>query len=184
MATAYETFLLGQYSYLTSSVPLLYDESYVSATTASVSLALPAGFNTAEVRWRAKGTTATAALQLYVQFNGDTGGNYNWQVNQANNTTVAGTQGSAVDQMQVGTITGATSTANYFASGVFQANGISDAFYKTVCGTGSAFVTTSNMYTGVYSGQWSNTAVLTSMLLFPASGSFAVGTRFSLYVSY
>jgi hypothetical protein len=184
MATAYETFLLGQYSYLTSSVPLLYTAQYVSATTASVTLAVPSGFNTLEVRWRAKGTTASAALQLYLQFNGDTGGNYNWEVNQVNNTTVAGSQGSAVDQIQVGTMTGATSTANYFASGMFQASGASDAFYKTVTGTGSAFVTTSNMYAGVYSGQWSSTAAITSMLLFPASGSLAVGSRFSLYVSY
>lgn len=154
----------------------------MSATTASVTFSgLPAldGFR---VKWACRMSDATAAEQLYLQFNGDTGSNYLWEVNQANNTTVAATTSAgATTRIQIGTVCAASATADYFATGEFVINTGSTGIYTTVVGTGTAYTSTSNMYAGVYSGQWNSTATVTSFTLFGASGSLITGSQFSLY---
>lgn len=186
MASALETLLLAQYAYLQNNTPQLYSNTYISATTASVTLTVPSGYNNLEVVWRARCSDANAGEQLYLRLNGDSGSNYLWEVTQGNNATAAATtSGAATTFIQIGTVCAASATANYFSSGRFTVAGASDtANYKTACGTGAAFAATNNMWSGVYSGQWNSTAAVTSITLQGATGSFVAGSRFSLYVSY
>lgn len=154
----------------------------LSGTAASVNFtSIPACGNLMVV-WRARNDSANPAVQLYVQFNSDGGNNYLWEINQANNTTVAATtSGAATTRIQMATMTAATSTANYFAAGSFTIAGASDtSAFKVVQGTAAAFVTATNMYSGTYSGQWLSTAAITSINITPASGNFTAGSRFTL----
>lgn len=164
----------------------LLSTTTLSAPSASVVIPVPAGvsYNFLRVQWRAKSSTAVAAEQLYLQLNGDTGNDYLWQNDQANNATVAGTSsGGVVNKIQVATITAATSTANFFSSGSFEIGGASDATnFKTVVGTATAYATSTNSWAGVYAGQWSGGPV-TTITLFPATNNLVTGCIFSLYGS-
>lgn len=154
----------------------------------SIVLNVPVGvaFNFLLVKWRIRCTDANAAEQLYAQLNGDTGSNYLWELNQANNAGAVsgGTSGAATTHIQVGTVPAANATALYFGSGSFEIAGASDAVnYKTVTGTGSAFATTTNMWSGTYSGQWNSASAVTSVTIAGGIGNLAAGCVASLYGS-
>lgn len=186
MAGSPDPLLMSQWAQLMATTPLLAPSStFISATTATVTLAVPSGFNNIEVIWRVRASDATAAESLFLQMNGDTGNNYLWEVNQANNTTVAATDsGGATSHIQIGTVPGNSASANYFGSGRFTVSGASDSVAKTLVGTGTAYSSVSNAYAGVYSGLWSGTAAVTSLTIVCQTGSFLPSSRFSVYVSY
>ena len=135
--------------------------------------------------WRAQGTVAAAATQLYVQLNGISAADYLWQAMQGNNTTAASLDSSgAVDFMQLATICAASATSGYFSSGQFILDGCNQTTTSvTAQGSATAFVTTSNSYAGTYGGLYNNTAatVVSSVTLLPGAGSFAAGSQFSFY---
>lgn len=154
----------------------------LNATTASVTFSgLPAA-NGFLVKWSARCSDANVAEMLFLRFNGDSGSNYLWEVNQANNATVAGTSsGAAVAQIQIATTTANSATADYFATGSFVVDPGGTGQYTKANGTASAFATTTNMWSGVYGGQWLSTATVTSITLQGATGSFLAGSQFSIY---
>lgn len=156
----------------------------LGSTTASVTFSgLPAGVNAFKVRWSARCSDANAAEQMKLQINGATGSSYIWEVNQANNTTVAATTSAGASTfIQIGTVTAASATADYWASGEFTVdNGISAAKFPNVQGTAAAFATTTNMWCGVYSGQYVVAGPVTSLTMFGATGSLIANSQFSIY---
>lgn len=180
------TFLSGQRvtaQELNSQFPVLLLEASVTVSTASVSVTVPAGYNRVQVYWRVRSSVAGPAEQLYLRFNGDTGSHYLWQVSQSNNATVAGTSsGALVSVIQVGTVTGNTATADYFASGAFVVDGVSDGTnFATAVGTGTAYASTTSSWTGTYGGMYNQSAVITSMTLQCASGNIMAGSTFSAW---
>ena len=154
----------------------------LGSTTASITFSGLPAINGYMLKWSARMSDANAAEQLYLRFNGDTGSNYLWEVNQANNAAVAGTtSGAAVAFIQAGTVTANSATANYWATGFVIVNCGGTGMYTTATSYGSAFATTTNMWAGVYGGQWNSTATVTSITMLGATGSFLTGSRFSLY---
>lgn len=181
---AEELLLLGQYSYLLSSVPTVQQVTTLTASAASVSLPVPAGFNTLTVKWRVRAGDSNPGEQMWLTFNGDTGNNYLWQVLQGNNASAASTSsGAAVAKIQIATIAGNSATANYFSQGTFDVGGASDATFKTVQGTAAAFSSTTSSWTGVYSGQWLSTATIQSIGLAANGNLFLAGSRFTVIAS-
>lgn len=166
-----------------SALPTQIATQTLGGTAASVTFSSVPAFNHISMIWKARGDSAATAVQFFGRLNGDTASHYVWQVNQANNATVAGTDGGGlVAQMQLGTMTAATSTANYFSSGQFTIAYWNDATnFATVQGTTCAFVTATNSFGGTYSGLYNQAVTLTSVTVFPASGNFVAGSRFSLY---
>lgn len=163
--------------------PTLLQTTTVTSPLSSQILTVPAGYQRVKVNWRIRSSVAGAAEQLFLRMNGDTGSHYLWQVDQSNNATVAGSSsGALAAQIQIGTVTGSTATANYFASGEFVVDGIADATnFATAIGIGAAFATTTNSFAGDYSGQWAQSAVVTSLTLFCATGNIAAGSVISIY---
>ncbi len=167
--------------------PIQVASSVLLAPAGNIVLSVPAGtvHNYLMVKWRARSSAAVAAEQLFIQFNSDTGSNYNWQTNEANAANaVSGTHSTALTtKIQIATITGASATsALWFASGSFDVGGTSDTTnYKTAQGSGTAFVTTTNAYVGTYGGQWNNAAAVTSIILFAATGNLVTGSMASMY---
>lgn len=168
---------------LNNASPQLFQEVSLSSTTANVTINIPVGFSRVQVYWRARMSDANAAEQLYLRLNGDSGSNYLWEVCQSQNTTVAATtSGAATTFIQIGTVTAASATALYFASGEFTVDGIADTTnYKTANGTGTAYTSTTNMYTGTYGGQWNSAALVTSFTLSGSTGQFLAGSVITAY---
>jgi hypothetical protein len=183
VASTFETLLLAQYSNLLSSVPQLLSSTTLTGTTASVSYTVVTAFPRILVFWGGSCSASAAAEQLYLQFNADSAAHYLWSVNQNNNATVSGTTGgSLVDQIQIGTITAGTATADYWSSGSFIVEGANQTtHFPTAVGTGTAYTSSTSNYVGVYGGQYVQATPITKVTLLPASGSFNAGSSFSFY---
>jgi hypothetical protein len=154
----------------------------LGGTTASITFSGLPAVNGFMVKWAARMSDANAAEQLYLRFNGDTGSNYLWEVNQANNAAVAATtSGAAVTFIQIATVTANSATASYFGTGSFTVNPGGTGMFTQASGYASSFATTTNMWSGVYGGQWNSTATVTSITMLGATGSFLVHSTFSIY---
>lgn len=169
---------------LNGNLPVLLASALLTGSASGIPLTVPTGYARLRVCWRARSSAASTGAQLYVQFNGDVANDYLWQVSQANNATVAGTSsGTAVAQIQVGTIPAASATGGYFGSGEFIVDGASDTTNgKSVTGTGSAFSSVTNSWCGTYSGFWSPSVAVVSMNLFSgAAANLAAGSSVSVW---
>ena len=111
-------------------------------------------------------------------FNGDTGAHYA-------NQLLAGAQATGQTSLAIGGVVGSTSYANMFILNRLWIHDYAQASYVKVCdsvvfGFSGSGPTTGNMY--IYGGLWYATpAAITTILLMPASGSFAIGSKFWLY---
>lgn len=168
---------------LDNNLQTLIFNATLAVATASVVITVPAGYYRLEGYYCGKSTAAAASDSVNMQLNGDTGTNYNYTYTQSNNSATTTAIQTGKTSMFVGTITAATSTANYSGSGNFVVEDVTfGAFFPTVVGTATGLVTTTNMFNGVYCGQWLNAStIVNSVTLFPAAGSWAVGSSFSLY---
>ena len=117
--------------------------------------------------------TISVAAGSVVQFNGDTGNNYSY-------TYISG-DGSSASSSRV-------TNNNYIQTGGFQSNGTNGAMitnilnysnattYKTLLSRENA-----TFEVRAYVGLWRNTAAITSITLFPTSGTYSTGSTFTLY---
>lgn len=174
---------LAGLGYVINNQPVLLYATTLAATQATVVYSVTSPYPRIKCIWRARASDAIAAEMIQLRINGASTSSYQWQTNQANNTTVAATDsGGATTSIQVGTVCAASATAGYFSSGEFTVDGADQsATFPTVQGTGTAYVSTSNSYVGVYSGQYNVAALVTSLTLLCQTGSFVAGSQFSFY---
>jgi hypothetical protein len=140
-----------------------------------------------EIRIRGRGTNAANESIIRMQINGDTGSNYNSQRGYFfANTMFAGEALGAASAM-LGAIPGANATANYAGGFVAAILGYTNSsFFKSFNVYGSESYNTSTQDTPVYlfGGIWLSTSTVTSITIFPQTGSFATGSIASLYGYY
>lgn len=129
---------------------------------------------------------------IALQFNGDTGNNYNWEqlfgnngVADAFNAPTGGHIAGPISSIALTSATAVNANAGRFGSGRWTLLYYTQtAAQKMVVGQGGVFVDDSaaGAVRAGMSGVWNNTAAITSMTLFPALGAnFKAGTRFELY---
>lgn len=157
----------------------------LSVAQSSIVFNLPSGlFNRVRVEFRARSDAAAVpAEQLYIRINGDSGNNYLWQIDQANNNTVAGqSAGAFTSRIQVATIPAATATANYFGTGEFIVSETNTTgAVISVAGYATAIANATNSWSGTYGGIWGGAGgPVTSVTLFAATGNLTAGSRFSI----
>jgi len=145
----------------------------LSSATASVTFSSISGAYTDLVLiTNAKATSGTPTIRM--QFNSDTGSNYS--------TTLIYGDGSSAGSVRV-TNEASTNSAglvNEFGNTIFNLNNYSNSTtYKTVISRYNFIGSYSE--TGAKVSLWRNTAAITSILVFPASSTFASGSTFSLY---
>jgi hypothetical protein len=129
-----------------------------------------------QIRYAARNTGDFAQLRL--KFNADSGSNYAWH-NLTGNGSVVGVN-AAIDQTfaHIGRVAQSTFAANIFGGGVIDIlDPYSTTKNKTLRGLGGS----ANNLILLQSSLWINTASVTSFLLEGSGGSFAAGSRFSLY---
>lgn len=154
------------------------------AATSVTFSAIPGTFTNLRVSFTGRSATAATSDPLLTQFNTDTANNYSYNFFVAAGTSAptAGTS-SSVGNILIGVLTGANSGANIAGSGNLLLNSYAQTtFAKTVtCNTGYQTTSTTSTYAGV-SGQWNNTAAVTTIKFFLTSGAaFVNGSTFTLY---
>ena len=148
---------------------------------------IPQGFRHLMLIGAVRSSASAENDGLILQFNGDTGSNYDWQRMTANNTTLSGSVGRGVTSIQIGAIEAANSRAASFspvhAYIYLYANGTTYEKYtlsqNTMFGDVSA---DADMFVQLRGGRWRSTAAITSITLSPTTGpNFVANSGFQLY---
>jgi hypothetical protein len=145
---------------------------------------IPQIYSNLEVRYTARSTVAAVADNMLMRFNGDTGANYDRQLNLVSNTTFVGQEAIAGTSAGVGNLSGASAAANLAGSGKISiANYRTTEFYK--------YATCENVYhDALASGGiklisfgvgWRSTVAISSITLFLGASNFLAGSKFDLY---
>lgn len=163
----------------------------VVLTSTATSVRLPASGSLAStsrnirIVGQARGNPATPHCQVNLQLNGDTGNRYDYIEEAWQGTGVFFTTGFATSFVRCIYVDGAGSPANYAAMfNIDIANYAGTTFYKSIhARSGEAQAASSGNYYGrEIRATWRSTAAVTSILLYPNSGSFLAGSVFSLYL--
>lgn len=133
---------------------------------------------------RGASTVAATNSEIHVQFNGDTGANYDQENITVNNAGLASAQTLAGNYIFAGWVPGTTGVANMgtgtectiydYAGTTFQKS------METIGGVKLANALIS-FYTTKNTGWWRSTAAITSVTVFLAAGNYATGSSVSLY---
>lgn len=169
--------------------PQRLDRKVLTATTASITLNVPAGglFTNLRVRWTGRSTTAGTADYMCARLNGDAGAtSYVWQINQSNVATdTSAGSGGATDRIRVGTLNGSAGTSGYIGSGEFVIPDAAGSNFKAPAGYSNSANSPTNAYSGTYGGLWLAvpSVPVTSITLFPnaVSASLTAGSTATLY---
>jgi hypothetical protein len=166
-----------------SGVVQKFYSAVATGSVPTVVIPVPIGFTELKVIWSARSDTASAATYMTLQLNGDAGSNYNWQINQANNSTAGpGNSGGNDSSIHIGAMTAASAGANFFASGEFCiTNASSNSVFKSAAGHATAMVTSTNAYSGTYGGLWGSTNAVSSITLKALAGNIVAGSSFVAY---
>lgn len=118
---------------------------------------------------------------LAIQFNGDTSSNYSRNVISGNGSAPVSDQRTSRTSIELDYNESIGTGYNYNSQlHIFGAN--STDFYKNVFAkpNGSGYGSAAHAY-GLAHGTWRSTSAITSITLLTSSGTFATGTRASLY---
>jgi hypothetical protein len=129
-----------------------------------------------QIRATARMTTGSV-FGIYSQLNGDTGANYSHHLLFGNGSTVTSSASTLNTFALTGLSAASTSDSNVFSSTVIDLldpYSAKNKTFKTLSGVVSTGI-------HLHSGIWVNTSSLTSWKLYPQSGNWAIGSRFSLY---
>lgn len=189
-ATAWSPRLeVAQVGMAAASAPaeVLISEQVIAVAAASVPFATIAQiYRDLRIVVRGRGTAAATNINPAVQFNGDTGANYDYEVLGAAGSGTFGAPQIAQTSAAMGWLPAASSPAGVGGTfemligdyrGVFQKNGVGVSNLKQVNATGSFLAGTVSIW-------WRNTAPITALTVLAGSGNFDVGTVVSLYGRY
>lgn len=161
------------------------DERILGTTTADVTFSsIPGGYSALQLHIQARGDTAALVTDLQIQFNADTGTNYDSQSAYGQTASTGAAANLTASSIVLQEISAASAPANHAGTMLLTIpRYAATAFFKAVDGT-----STSSFGTGVgalvtrkLSGRWRSTAAITSIKVKPAAGSFVTGSTFTLY---
>jgi hypothetical protein len=165
----------------------LITEVVTSGSQATVAFgSIPGTYRDLVLRVRGRVTAAVTETGTGVQFNGDTGANYDLEQMAVSGTSVSNTENIGITSISVLNLPGSTATAGRAGGGemkIFDYRGTT--FHKNAVSLGGdawAATSPSNRIMA-QSGIWRSTAAITSILLFLGAGSFVDGSVVSLYGS-
>lgn len=171
-------------TFTTGSGAVVLIEEQTPSGVSSVTFSSLGAYTHLEIRWSARGDQAANNTTLNVQFNGDTGANYDRQLVQAFATTPSASESLGSTTAAVGNVVAATGTASTPGTGVIQIYDYrGSSFHKMfISSNGWARLTTSgNFGVQLFAGRWRATSPITSITLGLAAGNFVSGSKFSLY---
>lgn len=160
----------------------LISETVTTGSASEVNItSIPQGYRDLELRVRARSTFAGTEDTLRIQFNGDTGANYDQQIIFGDNAgSAADTMATGQTTMSIGQLPASTATANFAG-----ASRVDIMDYKTTARFKEVLMHIGQSYTlqrtQVGAGQWQSATAITSARVFWASGNFENSSVVSLY---
>lgn len=170
------------------SPPLGYTQiadTTLSGSAATITFSsIPQIYKHLRIVVQARGDAAAAFVDCNIQFNGDTGANYDTEVLSGVNVTAAAANANGAVAGNTFSFPGTTVTrANLAGVGIIEIpNYAGTTFEKQVIASGGqADSTPANMGFFNRLSSWRNTAAISSITLKTSSGNFVAGTRATLY---
>lgn len=155
-------------------------------TGSTFTFPVPSGYSNIEIRWLARGTQSATAVDLQIQYNGDTGANYDVELLYNSSATAAAAfEILAANQGTVGTLSAATATAGRAGGGVIKINNYGSTLFNKVATSDNHWAqaaTTTNILTRLFGNTWRSTVPISTITLKLSAGSFATGSKFSIYM--
>ena len=133
-----------------------------------------------QLRYTARNTNSSSEYSSFLRLNTDSASNYTFHQLGGQGLSVYSTGSANGSFLPMTNLPGSTYAANAFNAGVLD---LLDPFSTTKNKTSrnlGGYVGIPNNIT-VFSGVWRNTASVTSLTCSPEVGTYAIGTRFSLY---
>lgn len=165
---------------------ILISSQVLGSDAANVAFSsIPATYNHLMLVCYGRITEAVVNDYIYMQFNGDTGANYDRQHAAIFNATVSNAAEYAQTAIRIGDFAAASATRSAQASmsKVFIPNYAGTTFEKLAKIEGYGEYNTSGTGLSVLQngGNWRSAAAITSILIFPAANNFKAGSAFYLY---
>lgn len=132
----------------------------------------------------ARGTVASTATQIEVRFNNDSGSNYDRVVSRGRQTTMAVGEEIGSTSLELGQVAAASASAGMagqarFCIGDYAGTTLrKQVTAENGAGWGDA---TDGQEVRNSSGEWRSTNAITRITVFPASGNWLAGSRFTIY---
>lgn len=159
----------------------LISTTVLSSTAASVSFSsIDQTYKHLQIRMAARGTSASFDVQTRLRLNTDSAGNYARHALYGDGSSVISFANTAQTGITVAWIPDSSNTANAFAGTVIDVLDYASSSKNTTVRSLTGQAATNNSVV-LASGLWLNTAAVSQVDLLPLSGSFAIGSRFSLY---
>ena len=164
---------------------VLISEQILGSSAATVTFSsIPSTYSDLLLKVVARGTDAGAAVGVNMQFNGDTGSNYDRETASAAGTTITMAESLGITSIPIAAIAAGGAPANVanaftievpgYKGTTFQKSAMAMVARKQGTSTGTIYVETR-------SGFWRSTSAITSIVLSLSAGSFATGSEFRLY---
>lgn len=169
-----------------TGLSLIFD-STLSGAAASIDTgasSIAAGHQHLVVVFMGRGSTAAANLDNHIQFNNDSGANYDDTAGRNNSATLGDVHDIAGTFAEFGQIPGSTADANRSATTIgFLPSYDQTTFWKTMVYLSgfmmaAATPTYQNWWGASY---WRSTASITRIKVSPTSGNYVTGTRLTVY---
>lgn len=163
---------------------LLADSTLSSPAATFDFTSIPAHWTHLELVVYSRGDVAATGADLWLRFNGDTAGNYDWQYVAGGAAVAVAAEGLAATKIIVGGMPGSTGPANafsmtrvdigHYAGASNQKSLVSQNAMKSSEASGGLAV-------NAYAGFWRSNAAINQITVLPSSGNFDTGSRASLY---
>jgi hypothetical protein len=159
--------------------------TYLEADAASVTFSSLGSYEHLQIRVSGRHTSAGGVgSNMHIRLNGDTGSNYSSKAMAGGGSSASTTRFASYSTIYSGGyVSGPLTPAEGYATTIIDIldyrNSNKNTTMEITCGLANDPAGTPLMQFG--SALWDNTAAVTTILLYPSSGSFARGSEFTLY---
>lgn len=164
---------------------VLISELTAAVVTASFAFSsITSSYRDLEIRIRGRTSEAASDTVVRMQFNGDTGSNYNSERAYFFAATMFAAESLGTTSGMCAALAGASAATSYAGGNIVTVLDYrGTTFFKAYSATGGASFTTATTKTNVngFGGLWLSTSAVTSVTVFPQTGSFVTGSICSLY---
>jgi hypothetical protein len=137
-----------------------------------------------EIRYSIRGTEVATSSALGLQFNGDTGANYDTQLNRGQNTTLTGAQVIAGTSIVIGQVSAASAPSGLVGGGTIVIHDYRGTTFHKSCMSMDTFKqanASGGIFMDLRGGAWRSTSAITSVTLGLGAGNYVAGSKISLY---
>ena len=162
----------------------LISTTVLGSTSAQVDFSVSsysATYKHLQIRAVARCTAAAAYVDSRIRFNNDTGANYSFHEIYGYGTGIASGNGVSQTNIAAAYFAGANSTANNYGTMIMDLLDVYSTSKNKTTRSFSGITEGASSLIDIRSGAWLSTASATTVSILPTSGSFAAGSRFSLY---